>query len=152
MTSTPDGGGSGEAPLFGPNGRIPTARAVTLTRQSGFATLRSGWLPRHTLAMSVLSPLLFGVYSASGGTGLVDPFLGLLIGGMSVVGALILTTYLPLRGGRRAPASSCAVMAGLLVPGAAIILHQTPGAFTAALALGALSLGLYQRVAGTSAC
>jgi len=148
----PDGREFDEPPLFGPNGRIPTVQAVTLTRQPGITTLRKGWLPRHTVAMTILSPLLFLAYKTALGVGFVDPLWNLLVGGMSLVAALILTTYLPLRGTRMAPGSSCAVMAGLLVPGAAILLNQATGTFNGALALGILSLGLAQRLSGTTAC
>ena len=141
-----------QPPLFGPGGRIPTAQAVTLTRQPGITALRKGWLPRHTVAMIVVSPLLFLAYMSALGGGFYDPLWGLLTGAMSLVAALILTTYLPLRGTRMAPGSSCAVMAGLLVPGAAVLLNQATGIFSGALALGILSLGLWQRLSGTSAC
>ncbi len=102
--------------------------------------------------MVVLSPLLFLAYNAALGSGFVDPVWNLLTGAMSLVAALILTTYLPLRGAGRAVGSSCAVMAGLLVPGAGILLHQATGPLGGVLALGILSLGLVQRVSGTSAC
>lgn len=138
--------------LFGPNGRIPKVRAVTLARQSGITTLRKGWLPRHTVAMVVLSPLVFGGYTAALGTGLNDPLWTLLLSAMALVAALILTTYLPLRGAGPAAGSSCTVMAGLLVPGVGILLNQATGIFSGAIALGILSLGLLQRVSGTSAC
>lgn len=141
-----------QPPLFGPNGRIPTIQAVTLTRQPGVSALRKGWLPRHSVAMIVLSPLLFVAYKAALGAGLDDPIWNLLVGGISLVAAMVLTTYLPLAGAQRAPGSSCALLAGLLVPGAAILLNQATGAFSGALALGVLSLGLWQRVSGTSAC
>ena len=138
--------------LFGPKGRIPTVAAVTLTRESGITSLRKGWLPRHTVAMVVLSPLVFGGYTAALGAGLHDPLWTVLLGAMSLVAALILTTYLPLRGAVPAAGSSCAVMAGLLVPGAGILLSQGSGIFGGVIALGILSLGLAQRVSGTSAC
>jgi hypothetical protein len=101
--------------------------------------------------MVVLSPVLFLVYRAALGAGFDDPFGNLMAGGMSLVAALILTTYLPLRGTRVAPGSSCAAMAGLLVPGAAILLNQA-SPFSGAVALGVLSLGLWQRLSGRSAC
>lgn len=141
-----------QRPLFGPGGRIPTARAVTPVRQPGLTALRKGWLPRHTVAMVVLSPLLFLAYNAALGSGFVDPVWNLLTGAMSVVAALILTTYLPLRGAGRAVGPSCAVMAGLLVPGAGILLHQSTGPLGGTLALAILSIGLLQRVSRTSAC
>lgn len=141
-----------QPPLFGPNGRIPTVQAVTLRRQPGITALRKGWLPRHTVAMIVLSPVLFLAYKAALGTGFDDPFWNLVVGGVSLVAALILTTYLPLRGAQRAPGSSCALLAGLLVPAAAILLSQTTGPLSGALALAVVSLGLWQRVSGTSAC
>ena len=65
---------------------------------------------------------------------------------------MILTTYLPLRGTQRATASSCGAMPGLLVLGAGILLHQGTGILAGALALAVLSLGLWQRLSGTSAC
>lgn len=139
-------------PLFGPGGRIPTAQAVARVREPGLTALRNGWLPRHTAAMVVLSPLLFLTYNAALGSGFVDPVWNLLTGAMSLVAALILATYLPLRGAGRAVGSSCAVMAGLLVPGAGILLHQATGPMGGAIALGILSLGLVQRVSDTSAC
>lgn len=141
-----------DPPLFGPDGRIPTAQAVTLTRQPGIESLRKGWLPRHTVAMVALSPLLFLAYNAALGVGFGDPIWSVLTGAMAVIAALILTTYLPLRGAQRAQATSCAVMSGLLVPGAAILLHQGTGPLSGALTLAILSLALWQRVSGTSTC
>jgi len=148
----PEGHGFDEPPLFGPGGRIPTVPAVTLTRESGIMSLRKGWRPRHTVAMVVLSPLLFLAYSAALGPGF-DSLLWISVtGAMSLIAALILTTYLPKSGARRAEGGSCAVMAGLIVPGAAILLNQATGPLSGALALGLLSLGLWQRVTGTSTC
>lgn len=140
-----------QPPLLGPGGRIPTAQAATPTRRPGNTLLRKGWLRRHTVAMVALSPLLFLVYDAALGAGYGGPSWNVLTGTMAVIAALILTTYLPLRGARRAQGSSYALVAGLLVPGAAIILHQGNGPLSGALALGILSLGLAQRVSGTSA-
>ena len=139
-------------PLFGPQGRIPTIQAVKLTRQSGLAALRKGWLPRHTVAMVVLSPMIFGGYAAALGTGFNDPLWALLLGAMSLVAAVILTTYLPLRGASPAEGSSCTLMAALLVPGAGILLSQGSGVFSGVIALAILGIGLMQRVSGTSAC
>jgi len=141
-----------QPPLFGPNGRVPTVQAVTLARPSVITALRKGWLPRHTVAMVALSPLLFVGYKAALGSEFDDPSWNLLIGGMTVTAALILTTYLPLRATRTTPGASCAAMAGLLVPGAAILLGQATGLFSGALALGVLCLGLWQRLSGASAC
>ena len=141
-----------QPPLFGPDGRIPTAQAVALTPQSEIASLLKGWLPRHTVAMVALGPLLFVVYNAALGAGFGEPVWSLLTGAMAVTGAMILTTYLPLRGAQRAQGPSCAVMAAVLVPGAAILLHQGTRPLSGALALAILSVGLWQRVSGTSAC
>jgi hypothetical protein len=147
-----EGRGADQPPLFGPGGRIPAAQAVALTRQPSMKALREGWLPRHTVAMVALSPLLFLVYNAALGVGFGDPVWSVLIGAMAVVAALILATYLPRRGAQRVHGSSCAVMAGLLVPGAAVLLHQGTGPLSGALALAILSLGLWQRISGTSTC
>ena len=147
-----DGRDPVEPPLFGPKGRIPTVQAVALTRPSGIAALRTGWLPRHTVAMVVLSPLALAGYTAALGIGFSDPAWAVLLGAMSVVAALILTTYLPLRGAGPAAGSSCTVMAALLVPGAGILLSQGSGIFSGVIALAILGIGLMQRVSGTSAC
>jgi hypothetical protein len=148
----PVGRDTGQDPLFGPGGRIPAVQAVTLTRPSGIAVLRAGWLTRHTLAMAVLTPVIFTGYAAALGTGLGDPAWDVLLGAMSLVAAMILTTYLPLRGQGRATAASCSLMAGLLVPGAGVLLSQGAGIAGGAMALAILLLGLLQRVSGTSAC
>lgn len=141
-----------QAPLFGPGGRIPAARTVTLVRESAITTLRKGWLPRHTVAVVALSPLVFSGYVAALGIGLSDPSWTALLGVMAVVAALILTSYLPLRGARLSAGSSCGVMAGLLVPGVGMLLGQASGIPSGVLALAILGLGLWQRVSGASAC
>lgn len=147
----PDGHSTGEPPLFGPGGRIPAVQAVSLRRPSGIAALRAGWLTRHTVAMAVLAPLIFTGYAAALGTGLGNPLWDVLLGAMSLVAALILTTYLPLRDGP-ATTASCTMMAGLLVPGAGVLLSQGTGVTSGAMALAILILGALQRVYGTSAC
>ena len=139
-------------PLFGPTGSIPAVQAVTLTRQSGISVVRKGWQLRHTAALLVVSPVMFAAYWAALGAGVIDPAVTVLVGAVSVVAATILTTYIPLRGAERSPGSSCAAMPALLVPGAGILLHQATGPLGAALALGILGRGLWQRLSGTSAC
>lgn len=141
-----------QRPLMGPNGRFPSIQAVTLTRPSALTTLRTGWLPRHTAAMAVLSPLVFLMYGSALGRGFDSAPWNVLVGAMALVAALILTTYLPAPGARRAAASSCAVMAGLLVPAAALLLNQVAGIAGGVLALGILILGVWQRLSGTSTC
>lgn len=147
-----DGREIDEVPLLGPNGRIPTVQAVTLARPSDFTTLRKGWAPRHTVAMIVLSPLLFAGYTAALGAGFNDPLWSLLVAALSLVAALILTTYVPLPGTRIAPGSSCTLLAGVAVPVAAVLLNQATGPLEGALALGVLGLGLWQRLSSSSAC
>lgn len=149
---SPVGRDTSQAPLFGPGGRIPAVQAVTLTRPSGVAALRAGWLPRHTLAMVVLSPLIFTGYAAALGTGISNPLWVVLLGAMSLIAALILTTYLPLRGKGPTAAASCTMLAGLLVPGAGALLSQGAGLTGGVMALAILILGLWQRISGTSAC
>jgi hypothetical protein len=141
-----------QRPLFGPAGRIPAVQAVTLARQSGISAVRKGWRLRHTVAMIVLSPLVFVSYNAALVVGVDDPGLRVLIGAMSLVAALILITYLPLRGAERAAASTCGAMPGLLVVGAGFLIHQATGPLGGALALAILGLALWQRLSGTSAC
>jgi len=141
-----------QPPLFGPGGRIPAVQAVTLTRPSIIGTLRAGWLPRHWVALVVLSPLVFLGYSAASGTALANPLGDVLVGAMAVIAALILTTYLPLRGATKGAMASCALMPALLVPGAGILLHQANGLLSGGLGLVILSLALWQRLSGASAC
>lgn len=140
------------APLFGPEGRIPTIQAVTITRSSGIMALRQGWLPRHTVAMIVLVPLAFGGYRAALGPAGAGPLWTLALAAMALLAALILTTYVPLRGSTPKAVTSCAVMSGLLVPGAALVLNDGTGMLSGAIALGILALGLVQRLSGTSVC
>ena len=138
--------------MFGPGGRIPAIQAVTLVRQSGISAVHKGWRLHHTVAMIVLTPLLFISYNAALVAGVADPGLRVLIGAMSLVAALVLTTYLPLRGTERAAASTCGALPGLLVVGAGFLLQQATGPLGAALALAILGLALWQRLSGTSAC
>lgn len=139
-------------PLIGRQGRFPSIQAVTLTRKSVLTTLRAGWLPRHTAGMVVLSPLLFLVYGSALGSGFGSVSWDVLVSAMALTAALILTSYLPVPGLPRAGASSCALMAGLLVPAAAILLNQVEGMTGGALALAVLGLGLWQRLSGSSSC
>lgn len=148
----PDDHRAEEGPLFGPSGRIPAVQAVVLSRASGITALRHGWLPRHWVSMVVLSPLLFVLYRATFVGGLEGVFVDAISGGLALVAALVLTTYLPLRGVQRAPGASCAMMPAMLVPAAAVLVHQTAGPIGGALALTILSLALWQRLSGASAC
>jgi hypothetical protein len=138
-----DGRRADQPPMFGPGGRIPAVQAVTLTRPSIIRTLRQGWLPRHSVALVLLSPLLFFGYSAASGSALATPLGDVLVGAMAVVAALVLTTYLPLGGATRG---------GLLVPGAGILVHQATGPLSGGLGLAILGLALWQRLSGASAC
>lgn len=137
--------------LFGPSGRIPVVDAVSLKRASGLDALREGWRPRHTVAMLVLTPVAFLGYRAVLQPGGDDPVWLVLIAGLALLAALILTTYLPLRGAQRSDASACTLVAGLLVPAAALVLNDA-GYLSGLLALGLLGLGLGQRLSGASAC
>ncbi len=148
----PRDGRETDRPLLGPGGLIPAVEAVSLKRQSGIAALRGGWLPRHTVALVVLTPVLFLAYRSALVTGATDLTWNLLLGAMAVVGSMIITTYLPLRGAQRAAGASCALMAGLLVPGATLMLNGATTPLSGLLALGVLGLGLWQRLSGTSTC
>lgn len=147
-----DGRRTDQSPMFGPHGRIPALDADALGRPSALSTLRAGWLPRHTLALLLLSPLLFLGYLASAGAALANLHGYLLIGAMAVIGALVLTTYLPLRGATRGVVSSCALMPALLVPGAGMMLDQATWAVSAGFGFALLGFALWQRLSGASAC
>ena len=75
-----------------------------------------------------------------------------LLGAMSLVAGLIVTSYLPLPGSRQAAASSCGLMPGLMVPGVGVLLAQGSGLLSGVFALAILGLGLVQRLSGASAC
>lgn len=144
--------GLDQRPLLGPGGRIPAVQAVAVKQQGGIAALRAGWLPRHTLAMLLLTPTAFFGYRAALGSGW-DTLTGLLVVlAMSTVGALILTTYIPLRGAESTGVSSCALMPALLVPMAAFLVNSPAATGSGFLALGLLGVGLVQRVSGARAC
>jgi len=102
--------------------------------------------------MVVLTPVVFVGYLAALGAGFDGPLWVVLIGAMAPVAALILTTYLPLRGAGPATVSSCMALTGLLVPGVGILLSQGSGILSGVLALVILGIGLWQRVSGTPAC
>ncbi len=138
--------------LFGPQGRIPTFDAVALDRQSGFTALRKGWRLRHTVALAIISPLAFAGYAAALGAGFAHPVWIVLLGAMSLVAGLIVTSYLPMPGSRQAAASSCGLMPGLMVPGVGVLLAQGSGLLSGVFALAILGLGLVQRLSGASAC
>ncbi len=144
--------GLDQRPLLGPDGRIPAVHAVAVKQQGGLAALRAGWLPRHTLAMLLLTPTAFFGYRAALGAGWDTPTGVLVVLAMALVGALILTTYLPLRGAVGTGLSSCALMPALLVPMAAFLVNGPVATGSGFLALGLLGVGLVQRVSGANAC
>ena len=140
------------APLYGPGGRIPAVEAITLTRVSAINAFRAGWRLRHTVAMIVLSPLLFLAYQAALGSGLDEVLWQLIVAAMAVLAAAILTSFVPPLGEQQALGSPCTVMTALAVPATGIILHQANGTLSGAIAVAILALSLWQRVGRTSTC
>ncbi|HSN43992.1 MAG TPA: hypothetical protein VLR88_08040 [Propionibacteriaceae bacterium] len=138
-------------PLTGPDGRFPSVAAVTVRKESGVRALREGWLPRHSLTMAVLTPALAYVYLTSLVMSLT-PAWALIIGMLAVMGALVVTTYLPLRGGTAGVGSSCSLMAGLVVPMVAVLLSGATSLASGAMALALLTVAMAQRLSGASAC
>lgn len=147
-----DDGRTDQAPMFGAGGRIPSVAAVTLAPTSMTGTLREGWMPRHTVAFPLLATLLFLGYSAASGAAVSGVFGHLLLGCMAAIGALVLTTYLPLRGATRGATSSCTLMPAFLVAGAGMLLDQASGTLGAGIGLAVLAMALWQRLSGASAC
>lgn len=140
-----------QQPLTGPDGRFPSAPAVTLRKHGGVRALRDGWLPRHTISMALMTPVLLYAYLASLAMDLT-PLWALVIGVLAVMGALVVTTYLPLRGAAAGVGSSCSLMAGLVVPMVAVLLSGATSYGSAALTLALLGVALAQRLSGASAC
>jgi hypothetical protein len=130
--------------------RIPAATGITTPKNGGIAALRAGWQVRHTIALVVLTPLLYLLYWWAAGA--TRDILGMLLtAAMALAGAFLLTSYLPMRGVTSAGAS-CALMPALFVPAVAVLLSQGGAAGGWIGGVGILALGLYQRVSGTSAC
>jgi hypothetical protein len=106
------------SPLQGLSERIPSVAAVTSPTISPAPTGPAAWLRawsgRHTVASSVLAPVLFLAYrSAAGPTVAGDPAWTVLLALTALVGAGALATYLPQkRGAVRAMGSPCATLAG----------------------------------------
>lgn len=144
--------GSHSGPLFGPDGRIPAVEAVKAAEVSGVLAFRAGWRLRHTVAMIVLSPLLFLAYQAALGSGLDEVLWLLIVAAMAVLAAAILTSFVPPLGEQQALGSPCTVMTALAVPATGIILHQANGPLSGAIAVAILALSLWQRVGRTSTC
>lgn len=129
--------------------RIPSVTPPGPKRRNGLAELRDRWRARHTVALIVLVPGLFAAFWAAGGAGGFPAVL--LVAGLAVAAALILVTYVPTPGVRVLD-SSCALVTALLVPLAGFLVHQSGSLLGTASALALLVLGLWQRVAGSSAC
>lgn len=137
-------------PLFGPRGRIPVATAVALPRPGGFGAYRQGWAVRHTLAAVLMAPLLFLAYG--GAAQRLGVGWQLVVAIAALMGAVLLATYLPLRGLPREAASPCLAMPAAMVLAAGVMLTAPATAFTATVALLALGFGLFQRVFVPSSC
>lgn len=103
------------------------------------------------MALAIISPLAFAGYAAALGAGFAHPVWIVLLGAMSLVAGLIVTSYLPTPGSRQAAALSCGLMPGLM-PGVGVLLAQGSGLLSGVFALAILGLGLVQRLSGASAC
>jgi hypothetical protein len=129
--------------------RIPAVTPPSLQRRNGLTELRERWRARHTVALIALVPALFAAFWAADGSGGLPAVP--LVGAMAVAAALILVTYVPTPDVKVLD-SSCALVTALFVPLAGFLLHQSGSFLGAASALALLVLGLWQRVAGYSAC
>ena len=132
-------------------GRVPTTMPVLLPKRGGAASLREGWLPRHTVVMVVATPLLVLGYLSTLDASLSSTW-ALVIGALGLLGALVVTTYVPLRGAGVGAASSCALMAGIAVPMSFVVVDGATSVTSGVLALGIVAMALAQRLSGTSAC
>ena len=143
------------SPLQGLSERIPSVRAVTSPAPSGPAAWLRAWSGRHTVASSVLAPVLFLAYrSAAGPTVAGDPAWTVLLALTALVGAGALATYLPQkRGAVRAMGSPCATLAGAHVLLAALMLTTGPSVpMRGVLAFGMVLFALVQRLSGSGVC
>ena len=128
--------------------RIPSVVGAGPSRGHRVRDFREGWRPRHTVALVLLAPVVFAGYWLSVGGG---PVTALLVGVLALIGALVLVTYIPMTG-RTVLGSSCALVPAVLVPMIGVLLGQPNQLLGGITALALLSLGLWQRVAGSSMC
>jgi hypothetical protein len=129
-----------------------------LATRTVFANAAGSWPLRRTVAVAVLSPLLFVLLIASAGGWAPEASLGwtAIVAVMALAAAATLATYLPRPGaGRKLElgCTPCAVVAALSVLGAAVVLGTSPyDVSTAVLALVVVGFGLAQRLTNPSTC
>lgn len=134
--------------------RIPRVEGLAPAKvPSVLSTWRSSWSLRHTLATIGLTPVVYAAYRgalgpAADGSQLWVATLVLL----ATLGAVVLATYVPPRGGLRVTRSSpCAAGTGVHVILAGLLLSTVSAPASGVLALGLLAFAVRQRL-GSSAC
>ena len=135
--------------------RIPRVPALTRVQTpSGLARWRAAWSRRQTLVTIALAPLIYAAYrGAVGLAGDGSPMWGLALVLLATMGAVVLATYVPPRGGPRLTtrSSPCAAGAGIHVILAGLVLNTVAAPASGVLALGLLAFAITQRM-GVAAC
>lgn len=112
--------------------------------------------PRRKVAVAVLTPVLTAVFLAAAGVDI--PALSgvwlLLVAVAAILGAAVLSTYVPHRGLRpEVGCTPCAAMSAMTVVGAVMALHSYGPALTGpVLAIAVTLFGLTQRLGQVDTC
>lgn len=155
LSVLPEAAGT-SAPSAAMSARFQGVDAVTVRPLSVWARWRLGWTRRHTVVMSVATPVTSVGYAVALGPGAASS--GWLVAGAlalaGVVAAATVATYLPAAvEGAVTLTSPCAAGGGLFVVLAVIPLTSPGPALSRALAaVAVVSLGLLQRIVGVVAC
>lgn len=134
--------------------RIPRVEAVTVRPASGPAHWRAAWSLRHTLATLLALPLLFAANSGAAGSDAAgDPLSIAVVGTISLIGALVVASFLPPRGAKQATLNGCAGASLLALFASGALLQDLPGSVVSGLlALTLATVALGQRLFTASTC
>lgn len=130
---------------------------LVTTTTAGAAGLLAAHGRRRVLAAALLAPVLAGVVAVStGALAHAAPGRLVVVALLGLLGAAVVATYLPVSGPwypLHAGCTRCAVVAGLSLPVATMVLASDPlDTGTAMLALAAVTFGLGQRLRDPGTC
>jgi len=130
---------------------------LVATATAGAAGLLAAHGRRRVLVAALLAPVVAGVVAVStGGLAQATPGRWVVVALLGALGSAVLATYLPVRGPwyrLQAGCTRCAVVAGLSLPVATMVLASHPlDAGTSMLALAAVTFGLGQRLRDPGTC
>lgn len=129
--------------------RIPRVNAIAPVSLTPTQMLRSRWSWRHTVATVLLAPLSLWSYAAASSTPPSGPFSWVVLAVSGVLAALVLASFVPVRGGGGVvPRSTCGTTAGLMPFLAFVPLGQDAAVLVPLL----LAFALNQRLFGAGNC